>query len=265
MHFSDFHTHTCFSDGSDTPEQMVREAIARGMAQLGISDHSFTAFDTGYCLPPEKTQQYKASLQALKESYTGQIELFCGMEQDYYSAIPATGYDYVLGSVHYVQCGAEYVPIDLSEEIFASLIERHFGGDSYALCERYYETVADVVAKTQCDVISHFDIITRFNAGGRFFDETHPRYVAAYRAAADALLATGKPFEINTGLMARGMRDYPYPRAEICDYIAAGGGSFLLSSDSHRKQELMFGFGTVRALAAQRGWNILHSFKNVQN
>ena len=91
MHFSDFHTHTCFSDGSDTPEQMVREAIARGMAQLGISDHSFTAFDTGYCLPPEKTQQYKASLQALKESYSGQIELFCGMEQDYYSAIPATG------------------------------------------------------------------------------------------------------------------------------------------------------------------------------
>ena len=46
----EFHVHTNFSDGRDTPEEMVRAAIARGMTEIGFSDHSPTWFDESYCI-----------------------------------------------------------------------------------------------------------------------------------------------------------------------------------------------------------------------
>ena len=36
----DLHMHTVFSDGKNTPEEMVQEAIRRGLDTVGISDHS---------------------------------------------------------------------------------------------------------------------------------------------------------------------------------------------------------------------------------
>ncbi|MGX8704670.1 MAG: hypothetical protein ACSW8H_09525, partial [bacterium] len=84
----------------------------------------------------------------------------------------------------------------------------------------------------------------KYNAGGedgckgKLFDEGHPRYVAAWQKAADKLIATGVPFEINTGGMSRGWRTDTYPAKPIRDYIAAHGGRFILSSDSHSTETL---------------------------
>lgn len=35
------HTHTCFCDGKDTPEEMIQEALKRGFDSLGFSMHSY--------------------------------------------------------------------------------------------------------------------------------------------------------------------------------------------------------------------------------
>ncbi len=40
MELCDKHVHTIFSDGKNTPEEVVLEAIARKMEVLGFSDHS---------------------------------------------------------------------------------------------------------------------------------------------------------------------------------------------------------------------------------
>lgn len=47
----DLHTHTTFSDGRNSPEEMVLSAIGMVMSTLGISDHSYTSFDESYCIP----------------------------------------------------------------------------------------------------------------------------------------------------------------------------------------------------------------------
>ena len=39
------HTHTCFCDGKNTPEEMVISAIEKGMDVLGFSGHSSSSFD----------------------------------------------------------------------------------------------------------------------------------------------------------------------------------------------------------------------------
>ncbi|MBR1659994.1 MAG: PHP domain-containing protein, partial [Oscillospiraceae bacterium] len=50
----DFHVHSSFSDGKNSPEEIVEAALARGMTRLGISDHSYTSFDLPPCVPKER-------------------------------------------------------------------------------------------------------------------------------------------------------------------------------------------------------------------
>lgn len=237
----DLHVHTTFSDGINTPEEMILAAIAMGMSAVGISDHSYTSFDESYCIR-SGIPAYRAEVERLKQKYRDQITVLCGIEQDYYSDEPAAGFDYVIGSVHYLKFGNEYVPVDLDAGILFDAAEKYCGGDFYALAETYFKTVSDVVNKTGATIIGHFDLISKFNELTPLFDEKHPRYVAAWRNAVDTLLLTGVPFEVNFGAISRGKKTVPYPSSEMRRYIRDRGGSFILSGDAHRADTLCFGF-----------------------
>ena len=241
----DLHTHTVFSDGKNSPEEMVISAIEKGLCEIGISDHSYTDFDTSYCIKKEKISEYKAEILRLKSKYSVKISVLCGIEQDYFSSEPTDGYDYVIGSVHYIFKNGEYVPMDESPLILKNAAEKFFNGDIYALAEEYFKTVSDVVRKTNADIIGHFDLITKFNEIAPLFDEKNPRYIKARNNALDELLKTGKPFEINTGAISRGYRTTPYPSAEAIEYIKKKGGKFILSSDAHSTETLCFKFPEI--------------------
>ena len=58
----DLHMHTVYSDGKNTPEDMIREAIRRGLDCVGISDHSHTVGDE--CgMTPEGTLAYRKEME----------------------------------------------------------------------------------------------------------------------------------------------------------------------------------------------------------
>jgi len=238
----DLHTHTTFSDGEATPEQMVLSAIEKGLERIGFSDHSYTPFDESYCMRRENIPAYKAQINALKEKYGDRIHILCGIEQDFYGTEPTDDYDYIVGSVHYLRLGGEYVPVDETAEILERAAKRHFGGDIYALVECYFDTVALVAEKTSCDIIGHIDLITKFQGEKPLFDTAHPRYVSASRKAADALIKAGKPFEINTSPLFRRAKPEPYPEQPLRDYLRQCGARFILSGDCHCKEMLCFGF-----------------------
>ncbi len=238
----DLHLHTVFSDGKNTPEEMVLSAISKGLKVLGFSTHSYTFFDERYCIAKNKISEYKDTVYALKEKYKDKINILCGVEQDYYSAESVCGYDYVIGSVHYLYANGQYLSIDDSAEDFKRCLDDHFGGDVYNFCEIYYKTVEDVVNKTNADIIGHFDLISKYNDGNSFFDEKHPRYVAAYKKAIDKLIPFNVPFEINTGAISRGYKSFPYPNADMVDYINEKGGKFILSGDSHQTDTIAYEF-----------------------
>ncbi len=237
----DLHMHTVFSDGKNTPEEMVREAIRLGLDTVGISDHSHLD-PCGMTL--EASAEYRKEIARLKEKYAGQIRVLCGLERDFLTD-DFTEYDYTIGSVHWLRMpDGHRISIDWTPEKLREGAEKYFGGDFYALAEAYDETEARVVEVTKCEIIGHFDLVTKFLEANPFFDTGHPRYVKAWRQAADALLETGKPFEVNFGAMSRGYRTGPYPSAEIREYLRAHGGKLLLSSDAHAKENIAYGFGT---------------------
>ena len=92
MILSDFHVHTTYCDGTNPSEEMVLEAISRGMKKLGFSGHSYTPFDEEPCMSPEGTRLYLDEIHRLKGKYSGQIEILCGTECDYYSNIDTEKY-----------------------------------------------------------------------------------------------------------------------------------------------------------------------------
>ena len=237
----DLHMHSVFSDGKNTPEEMVQEGIRQGLRVIGVSDHSFAEGDDS-SMRPENEETYRREMRRLKEKYAGVIEVRCGLERDYYSAAEPA-YDYVIGSVHWVEMADGHrLSVDWTPEYLARDCGRYFDGDWYALAEAYYRLEADVVRRTKCDLIGHFDLVTKFNERERWFDPEHPRYRAAWQAAADALLRTGKPFEVNTGAISRGWRTDAYPAREIRDYLRERGARLILSSDAHQKENICFAF-----------------------
>ena len=231
--------HTIFSDGKNTPEEMVQEAIRRGLDTVGISDHS-SGDPCGMTLAD--SVRYREEIARLKQKYAGQIRVLCGLERDYMTDDFAE-YDYTIGSVHWLSMpDGHRISIDWTAEKLREGAEKYFGGDMYALAEAYYAAEARVVEVTKCDIIGHFDLVTKFIEQDPAFDLRHPRYVKAWQAAADRLLETGKPFEVNTGAMSRGYRTSPYPSEEIRQYLLSRGGRLLLSSDAHAKENIAFGF-----------------------
>lgn len=242
---SNFHTHSTYCDGKNSLREMVEAALEKGFEAIGFSGHSYTPFDEEVSMSVEDSGRYEAELDALKSEYAGKIKVYAGIEQDYFSEMTTENFDYVIGSVHYTYKDGKYLSVDETAEIFENAVKNHYGNDVYGFIEDYYELVSDIVEKTDADIIGHFDLITKFNEGERFFSESHPRYIASVDRALDKLIPTGKLFEINTGAMARGYRSKPYPSEAIVKKIAAAGGRFILSSDAHVAKNIDFGFDYV--------------------
>jgi histidinol-phosphatase (PHP family) len=118
------------------------------------------------------------------------------------------------------------------------------------MAEDYYALVAALPEKTGCDIIAHFDLITKYNEGDALFRTDDPRYTAAADAALDRLLAAPKRplLEVNTGAMVRGWRSEPYPERRILDRWLSGGGELILSSDCHDKRALLHAFDRYASL-----------------
>ena len=214
-----FHTHTVFCDGADTAVDMVLAAIDMGMDEIGFSGHAYTPFDTSWCMTPETTERYIAEVRRLAEKYSDKIKVYCGIEAD----------------------------------LIKNAADMAWDGDIYAFIEDYYALEARIAEVTGADIIGHFDLIAKFNEKQPLFDESDPRYVAAAKAAADALIKSAVPFEINTGAMSRGWSSVPYPSESLMHYIAEHGGEFILSSDSHSKTTLDYGFDEAVRIAERAG------------
>lgn len=241
MKITNYHTHTTYCDGKNSCEEMVLSAIKNDMSEIGFSVHSPLPFYADWAISEDRLDEYKNELLALREKYKDQIKIYIGIEQDYFSKTSTEGFDYVIGSVHYIYKNGEYLSLDINADEVKNNIKKHYNGDALAYCEDYYQLVADVYNKTKCQIIGHFDLITKFNERLPLIDTNAPRYKKAVKKALDSLLKVPALFEINTGAISRGYRTCPYPQEEIMDVIAENGKPFVVNSDSHSVESIAFG------------------------
>ena len=249
------HTHATCCDGKSTLTEMAAAAYAAGVRYYGVSCHSHTPIDldVGYVLPADMTEYRKAVLD-LREEYAGRMEILLGLEWDSQSDITPEGFDYWIGSAHYQRQGGKAYAADWGEEAFTACRDEAFGGDALAVAEGYFREVARVAAMKPT-ILGHMDLITKLNAGNRFFDEASPRYEKAALEALHTADPKATLLEINTGGMARGYRDAPYPALFLLREWRRLGGRIILTSDSHSADTILYGYDASITLAKAAGFD----------
>ena len=239
---ANYHTHTTWCDGKNTPREVVEAAIARGFDAIGFSSHSMLPQDdVDWVLTPAKAPRYAAEIRALAKEYATRIRVLCGVEADYIPggaepsrrAYAAVSPDYIIGSVHFVRApDGGIVCVDKTPESLADGIRDHFGGSVEAYVRAYFAQVRGSLA-FDFDVVGHPDLVRKFNAKHPYFDEGVAWYREELALTADAVAASGKLVEVNTGAISRGWLDDAYPSPEFRALLRGRGVRFVLSSDAH--------------------------------
>ena len=240
---SSVHCHSTLCDGKNTLQEMASAACAQGLTTLGFTGHSHTPCDREYCMSPRRTAEYKATIAKLKAEYKGKVDILCGIEWDQFSDDKRIGYDYWIGSVHYLRGAVtgKYYEIDFRKQDLQDCINADFGGDALAAVEAYFRSVAEVAA-LKPDILGHVDLIKKLNRDGSFFDENSDRYRAAALGALEAAKAADCILEVNTGAVFRGYRDDFYPSQWLLGEWSRMGGKVIITADAHSTDCLTFGY-----------------------
>ena len=251
------HVHTTFCDGQGTPAQMADAAFEAGCGAIGFSAHAPLEGED-WAMAEHSVEEYRRQVLCQRRRYAGRMEVYLGLEQDVFSPPPKGTWDYLIGSVHGVLAGGKVHWVDESESAFHALVEEHFGGDVLALAREYYRLEAQVVQRTGCQIVGHFDLLTKFNEGDRLFDTACSAYRRLALEALEAVLEQDVLFEVNTGAMSRGCRKTPYPAPFLLQAICSKGGRIVLTGDSHSPSSIVFGYGqaleVIRACGFSSAW-----------
>lgn len=267
--FANFHTHTTFCDGKNTPEENVSAAIEKGFKVLGFSSHATWPFPFGDSIKKEEFKGYTQEINRLKQKYADRLKIFCGFEADYippfcrpdFSAYEDFSPDFLIGSVHYLfngeDCPQDTMPVDWSPEKLFGGIKRHYGGDAKKMICHYFETERKMLEECCFSVIGHPDLVRKFNKTAPFFDETSGWYKNELKETAKAISRAGVICEINTGAMSRGFLDLPYPSEYFLTLLFEKKVPVMINADAHAAENLDFGFEQAAALAKKIGYTEL--------
>lgn len=209
------HTHTDWSDGIHTLEQMVSQAHKMGYEYLGITDHS-RALVIGNGLTRERLLAQGEAIEKLRETEPGLHVLWateCDIMPDAsmdFSDELLERLDLVVGAIH---------------------SSFHLGK------ERMTERLLAAINNPHVDIIAH--------PSGRKLGQ-RPGYEVDWEAVFEAAARTGTAIEINASPARLDLPDTLVKRA------ADVGVLFSVATDAHSKAELenmRFGIGVAR-----RGW-----------
>ena len=262
----DFHMHTLFCDGNNTPEQMAEAAYRKGFAAIGFSTHSAWPVTTGCEMHPDRFQEYRAEICRVKELYNGKMDVFLGLEVDYLPQVTTAlnpfyakfNLDYTIGSIHYIHnpdkpdlgCFA----IDHTVEHVAAGIRDVFGGDSKKAVTAYFSEQRDMIATGGFDIIGHIDLVKKRNEALNLFCENDSWYKEELKATAAAAAKSGKFVEINTGGMSRGAISTPYPSLYMLEILHERNVPIVINSDAHSTEHIGYAFEAAVAAAVKAGY-----------
>ncbi len=252
MKYVDLHTHTVFSDGKLTVEELVQLAAEQGLLAIGISDHSFTEFDQRYCMKAGRIAEYLAEIRRVKKLFQGQIEVYAGLEYDGYSELSEREeFDYLIGDCHYIRTqDGRYHSVDHCYEEQRDAINDYFRGDPLAYARTYFETYEARTRAHRPDILGHFDLVTKFGSVG----SEEPAYRKMAVEALEACLQITSVVELNTKPIVQAWKSEPFPAPFLLKAILELGGKIILSSDFHRSEQLAGWFNEGAALLKGLGF-----------
>lgn len=217
-----FHTHTwrCkHAKGED--REYVERAIEAGYDVLGFSDHAPYIYEDGFVsrmrMDMEQLGEYTESIHVLKKEYADDIEIYCGLEMEYFpkrfektiAEIMKHPIDYLLLAQHYFNDETDDVNVGMP---WAD--EEHL--------ELYVNRVLDGLNTDLFLYVAHPDII-HFTGSVEVYERQMKRLLVEFKKR-------NMPVEINiSGL--RYTDRYPNPR--FVEMAKQYGNEFIIGADAH--------------------------------
>lgn len=260
MTLTDYHTHSyrC-GHAVGTMDQYIESAIAKGIDEIGLTDHLHLYFD-----PPDKRDarwamaedQYPAHYEEmleLRERFRGRINVRVSVEADYVhghedalrSILDSYEFDFVLGGIHFMDGWL----IDDAEQAHRYLEER-----VAEIYRRYFANVQRALRLGVFDVIAHFDLPKKF---GHLPEEDLSDLVAE---TLDVAKETDTVLEVSTAGLRKPIGEI-YPARVILAMMRERDIPIVLSSDAHDPADVGFGYEASVALAREAGYDELATFE----
>lgn len=259
-----FHTHTHYSDGRDTPEAFVKQAIALNMKALGFSEHSPLPFDNKFSIKEKDLQQYAAEVRGLAEDFKDQLDIFLSIEMDYIPGLSENfdslrqraGLDYVIGSVHLVGSDCEenlWFTDGPDVAAYDAGLQKFYGGDIRRAVKAFYRQTNEMIETQQFDVIGHWDKIKMHNQN-RYFTEDEAWYKNLTLETLELIASKRLIAEVNTRGLYKKRSDSLYPSQWLLEAMYERGVPVIISSDAHHPSELMLEFDIAIRAVKEAGY-----------
>jgi histidinol-phosphatase (PHP family) len=240
---TDYHVHLRPDDLEATPERFFtaanaeryREAAAeRGIAELGVSEHihRFHQALEVWTHPWWRTYAHD-DLDAYCDFVRGQTDLRLGIEADFIpgredrlaNVLDGRGWDYVIGSVHFV--GEQAVDTD-----DYSIWDNARSAED--VWRRYFAVLAEAASSGLYDVLAHPDLVKVWGGSRPLPDGDLRRF---YEIAVEALAESGIAVEVSTAGLRKPVGEI-YPAPAFLEMCADAGVPVALSSDAHAPQDI---------------------------
>jgi len=269
MNYFNYHTHTFFCDGNNTPEAFVREAIRKKMTAIGFSSHSPLPFNNDYCINENKLEEYKTEIKNLQKKYKDSIYIFLSLEFDYVPGITKNfdilkkqlGLDYTIGSVHLVKSKSSDALwfIDGPNINYTNGLSHIFNNNIKLAVESYYSQIQEMIITQKPDIIGHIDKV-KMNNKERFFSEEETWYKKLAKKTLEVTAKTNCIIEVNTRGIYKKKCESLYPGIFLLEEIYKMNIPITLSSDAHSPEELTAYFPETISILKDIGFQKLKYF-----
>lgn len=253
----DYHLHLRDLDGAlahraDAVDPYVEHARRAGVDEIGFTEHVYyfretrplweVPYQTERCvyeLEPYVEAILAAKRQGLPVKLGLEVDYVRGREDEARRLLEPYPWDYLLGSVHFVDgLGVDGAP-RLVDEVGVEEAWR-----------RYFEHLCAAAASGLFDALSHPDLVKIFGDRVAGWD---------YGEVTDALAAAGVAVEISTAGLRKPVGElYPAP-----DFLAAcrdAGVPITLASDAHTPELVGDAFARALELARSAGYDSVSVF-----
>ena len=245
----DYHIHTKLcGHASGEMEEYIESAISAGVKEMGFSDHlpMVTDCGDGLAMSIDKLPWYVDKVLELNDKYS-EIDIKLGIEADYFpgleeecnKSINNFPFDYVIGSVHFIEkWGFDNInQVDQWNEKNINQVYR----DYYALLRKS--------AKSGLyDIIGHSDLVKKF--GQRPSDDLSDEIEHTAKVFSDNEMVC----EINTAGLRRPIAEI-YPSLNVLKTYKKYDIPIIFGSDAHNPREVACDFDSAYRMAANAEYN----------
>jgi histidinol-phosphatase (PHP family) len=252
----DYHMHTRLCGHAvGEPEDYAREAISLGLAEIGFADHMPLLWmrDDRLTMAADDLPRYVAMVRELQSS-VDDLRIRLGIEMDYFPGrmdeiwerAEPFEFDYVYGSVHYIDGWG------FSDSRHLSSYQGKDPDDTYT---RYFELFCEAVLEGGFDVMAHPDLVKKHGIA------TTLPLERMYERAADALAEADVAIEVNTSGLRKAALDI-YPSLPFLTACREKGVVVTLGSDAHAPRQVGMDFDLARKLLRRAGVTELATFES---